>query len=155
MIVGDGPNLAALQAQVDRAGLAENVELVPALAQDEVLALIGSASAFALPCVIGSDGDRDGLPTVLLEAMALGTPAVSTTVNGIPEMIEDDVSGLLVGQRDPTALAGALSRLLGSPVLQARLAAGAHATMRERFSIRSNVAELAARFTASAMAVAA
>jgi glycosyltransferase involved in cell wall biosynthesis len=150
VIVGDGPQRAALQAQVERAGLAGRVQLVPALTQDAVLELIASASAFALPCVVGADGDRDGLPTVLLEAMALGTPAVSTTVAGIPEMIEHGVSGLLVGQREPAALADALARLLGSPDLQARLAAGALAAMRERFSIGRNVAELAWRFATSA-----
>jgi colanic acid/amylovoran biosynthesis glycosyltransferase len=150
VIVGDGPERPALEAQVDRAGLADRVELVPALPQDEVLELIGSASAFALPCVVGADGDRDGLPTVLLEAMALGTPAVSTTVNGIPEMIENGVSGLLVGQRAPAELADAVARVLGSPELQARLAAGALATMGERFCIRHNVMQLARRFATSA-----
>jgi colanic acid/amylovoran biosynthesis glycosyltransferase len=154
VIVGDGPDRARLEAQIAAAGLAGRVELVPALTQDEVLALIGSATAFALPCVIGADGDRDGLPTVLLETMALGTPAVSTTVAGIPEMIEDGVSGLLVGQRDPAALADALGRLLGSAALRERLAGGALDAMHERFSIRRNVAELAAGFAASSASAA-
>jgi glycosyltransferase involved in cell wall biosynthesis len=150
VIVGDGPERASLDAQIARAGLHGRVELVPALAQDEVLALIGSATAFALPCVVGADGDRDGLPTVLLETMALGTPAVSTTVAGVPEMIEDGVSGLLVGQRDPAALADALGRLLGDAALRERVAAGALDAMHERFSIRRNVADLAAGFAAAA-----
>jgi colanic acid/amylovoran biosynthesis glycosyltransferase len=84
--------------------------------------------------------------------MALGTPVVSTTVAGIPEMIDDGRSGVLVGQRDPQALADALERLLSSADLRARLAAGALDVMRERFSIRRNVAELAGRFAASASA---
>ena len=155
VIVGDGPERARLQEQVDRSGLRERVQLLPALAQQDVLALIRCASAFALPCVIGADGDRDGLPTVLLEAMALGIPAVSTTVSGIPEMIEDGVSGLLVGQRQPAALADALGRLLGSEELRARLASGALSVMRERFSIRRNVALLSERFATAAVAVAA
>jgi len=152
VIVGDGPDRERLAAQIARAGLHDRVELVPALAQDEVLALIGSATAFALPCVIGADGDRDGLPTVLLETMAVGTPAVSTTVAGVPEMIQDGVSGLLVGQRDPAALAGALDRLLASGALRERLAAGALAAMHERFSICRNVGGLAAEFAAAATA---
>ena len=152
VIVGDGPERERLEAQIARAGLGGRVELVPALTQDEVLGLIGSATAFALPCVIGADGDRDGLPTVLLEAMALGTPAVSTTVAGVPEMIEDGAGGLLVGQRDPAALAGALDRLLADDGLRERLAAGALEAMHERFSIRRNVAELATGFAASAAA---
>jgi colanic acid/amylovoran biosynthesis glycosyltransferase len=150
VIVGDGPERERLEAQIARAGLQDRVELVPALAQDEVLALIGSATAFALPCVIGADGDRDGLPTVLLETMALGTPAVSTTVAGVPEMIEDGVSGLLVGQRDPGALAQALGRLLASGPLRERLAAAALEAMHDRFSIRRNVADLATGFAAAA-----
>jgi colanic acid/amylovoran biosynthesis glycosyltransferase len=152
IIVGDGPERDRLEAQMQRSGIADRVQLVPALTQQDVLELIGSASVFALPCVIGADGDRDGLPTVLLEAMALGTPVVSTTVAGIPEMIDDGRSGLLVGQRDPQALADALERLLSSGDLRARLAAGALDVMRERFSIRRNVAELAGRFAASASA---
>src|SRR4051812_12986563 len=93
VIVGDGPERGRLEAQIARAGLRDRVELVPALAQDEVLALIGSATAFALPCVIGADGDRDGLPTVLLETMALGTPAVSTTRAGGPGVVGGGGSG--------------------------------------------------------------
>ena len=150
VIVGDGPERATLEAQIAGAGLQDRVELVPALAQDEVLALIGGATAFALPCLVGADGDRDGLPTVLLETMALGTPAVSTTVAGVPAMSADGVSGLLVGQRDPAALADALGRLLADAALRERLAAGALATMHERFSIRRNVAGLAGAFAAAA-----
>jgi colanic acid/amylovoran biosynthesis glycosyltransferase len=149
VIVGDGPERERLEAQARAAGLGDRLQLVPALTQDDVLALIGSAAVFALPCVIGADGDRDGLPTVLLEAMAVGTPVVSTTVAGVPEMIDDGRGGLLVGQRDPEALAGALGRLLGSEELRARLAAGALTVMGERFSIRRNAAELAGRFAAS------
>ena len=152
VIVGDGPERERLEAQIARADLTARVTLVPALTQDEVLALVGSATAFALPCVIGADGDRDGLPTVLLEAMALGTPAVSTTVAGVPEMIEDGVGGLLVGQRDPVALAGALDRLLASEDLRAHLAFGALEAMHDRFSIWRNVGELARRFAAAAAA---
>jgi glycosyltransferase involved in cell wall biosynthesis len=150
VIVGDGPERAALEAQIERGGLTGRVELVPALTQEDVLRLIGSATVFALPCVIGADGDRDGLPTVLLEAMALGTPVVSTTVAGVPEMIDHERSGLLVEQRDPGALADALSRLLGTPELRERLAGRALEIMRERFSIRANVAQLGAHFAESA-----
>src|SRR6266567_1759056 len=71
----------------------------------------GDAAVFAAPCVVGADGDRDGLPTVLVEAMALGTPCVSTDVTGIPELLADDC-GIVVPQHDPTNLAAALERLL-------------------------------------------
>jgi glycosyltransferase involved in cell wall biosynthesis len=92
--------------------------------------------------VIASDGDRDGLPTVLLEAMAMGTPIVSTDVTGIPEVLEDGVTGLSVPQRDSAALAAACLRLLGDTGLRRKLAANARKQIEDRFDIRQNSAEL-------------
>ena len=101
---------------------------------------MAGACAFAAPCVVGEDGNRDGLPTVLLEAMALGTPCVSTGVTGIPEIIRDGETGLLVPQHDPEALAAALERLLTSPRLAAGLAANARRLIEEEFDVDRNAA---------------
>ena len=84
--------------------------------------VVAAAGVLAAPCVHAADGDRDGLPTVLLEAMAVGTPCVSTPVAGIPEAVLADRTGLLVGERDPGALARAIERVLDDAALRVRLA---------------------------------
>jgi colanic acid/amylovoran biosynthesis glycosyltransferase len=96
--------------------------------------------------VLAADGDRDGLPTVLLEAMAIGTPVVSTDVTGIPEILEDGVTGLAIPQRDSSALAGACQRLLEDAGLRKRLSVNARALIEKRFDICQNSAQLRALF---------
>jgi colanic acid/amylovoran biosynthesis glycosyltransferase len=93
---------------------------------------------FAAPCVVSADGDRDGLPTVLLEAMALGTPCVSTDVTGIPEVLRHLDTGLQVAQRSPAALAESLDTLLADPALRVRLARGARRLIEEQFDVDRN-----------------
>lgn len=97
------------------------VEICAAVSQTELRAAYHAADIFALPCRIASDGDRDGIPNVLAEAMSTELPVVSTTVSGIPEMVENDVAGLLVPPDDPAALAAALEKLILSPEWRARL----------------------------------
>ena len=122
------------------------VQLVGLRPRSEVVAHIRDAAVLAAPCVIGSDGDRDGLPTVLLEAMALGTPCVSTDVTGIPELLQGDESGLVVPQHDPAALAAALERLLTDPALRVRLATCARRRVEAEFDIRRTAGQLRAVF---------
>ena len=107
------------------------------------------AAVFAAPCVVGEDGNRDGLPTVLLEAMALGTPCVSTDVTGIPEVIHDGDTGLCVAQHDAEALADALKRLLDDAELRTRLASAARRLIEENFDIHQNAARQRTLITAS------
>jgi colanic acid/amylovoran biosynthesis glycosyltransferase len=135
VIAGDGALAGDLRAQRDRLGLQSVVELPGPLPQTEVRELLGRAAVFAAPCVVGPDGNRDGLPTVLLEAMAAGAPAVSTDVTGIPEVVRDERTGLLVPQHDPIALAGALERLLTDPALATRLSMAARALVERSFDI--------------------
>src|SRR5262249_4731112 len=111
-IIGDGPLRDALQAQIERLDLQDCVELVGARPQNEVIEEMQNAAAVAAPCVIGKDGDRDGLPNVIQEGLALGTPVVSTDVAGIPEVVRDGETGLVVPQHDPPALASAMGQLL-------------------------------------------
>jgi glycosyltransferase involved in cell wall biosynthesis len=146
LVVGQGPDEGALRAQIAEAGLTSCVELLGALAQQRVRELIGQASAMVLPCVVSDSGDRDGLPTVLLEALAGGLPAISTTVAGVPEIIEHETSGLLVPPADPSALANAMERLLDQPDLRARLALAARRKAEKSFDLRANVAHLRRRF---------
>jgi colanic acid/amylovoran biosynthesis glycosyltransferase len=112
VIVGDGPMEDALRARVVRLGLAEVVELAGAKSQPDIIALLGKAGVFALACVTEKSGGKDNLPTVLMEAMAASRPCVSTWLAGVPEMVLDGETGLLVEERDPEAFAEALARLL-------------------------------------------
>jgi glycosyltransferase involved in cell wall biosynthesis len=147
-IVGNGEQEELLRAQIAAAGLADRVELCGALPQEEVVRRMRQAAVFAAPCVVGADGDRDGLPTVLLEAMALGTPCVSTPVTGIPEVLRDDDTGLMVPQHDANALAAALQRLLADAALRVRLAQNARRLMEAQFDIHANAARMRALFAA-------
>jgi len=145
-LVGTGPLAGALADQVERLRLADRVTLHGALPQGDIRRVVGEAAVFAAPCVVGADGNRDGLPTVLLEAMALGTPCVATPVTGIPEVLRDGATGLLVPERDPAALAAALDRLLGDPVLRSRLAGAARRLVEADFDARRQAAAVAEGF---------
>ena len=147
-IVGAGPLEDELLARIARLGLTDRVRLAGALPRGEVVEYLRDASAFALPCVTAADGNRDGLPTVLLEAMALGTPCVSTPVTGIPEVLLDGKTGLMAGERGPEALAAALGRLLDDPALRVRLASEARRMIEAEFDIDANAARLRSVFGA-------
>lgn len=141
-LVGTGPCEADLTAQVQRLGLSGCVRMLGALPQGRVREIVQGAAVFAAPCVVAADGNRDGLPTVLLEAMALGTPSVGTPVTGIPEVVRDGETGLLVPERDPAALAAALRRLLDDAALRARLAGAARALVEQEFDVHRQAARL-------------
>ena len=98
------------------------------MGQAELLREYRRASALCMPCRLLAN-DRDGIPNVLVEAMAAGTPVVATDVSGIPELVEHEVNGLLVPPEDPEALADTLLRLHGDPALAARLAGAGRATV--------------------------
>lgn len=150
-ILGAGDEEAALRAQILRLGLEETVWLSGPRPQAEVIDRVASAAVFAAPCVIGRDGNRDGLPTVLLEAMALGTPCVSTDVTGIPEVIRDEETGLVVSPHDANALAIALGRLLTDMSLRADLARHARALIEAEFDIAHNAARQRGLFATCAL----
>ncbi len=141
-IIGSGELEPALRAMIRDRELEQSVQLLGPRPQKEVMAALQDSSVFAAPCVVGDDGNRDGLPTVLLEAMALGTPCVATDVTGIPEVILHGRTGLIVPQHSPLELADALEGLLAAPDLRAKLAAQARELIEREFDIRRNTAEL-------------
>ena len=148
-IIGDGPLRDDLASRIDGHALGDQVALIGPRPRVEVVEAIRGAAVFAAPCVIADDGDRDGLPTVLLEAMALGTPCVSTDVTGIPEIVRDGSTGLCVPQNDPAALAAALERLLDDGALRVRLSQAARHMMERDFDVAGNAAALRAMFAQS------
>lgn len=127
-----------LRAQIRLRGLNNVVELTGPLPQQEVIKRIQNAAVLAAPCVIGEDGNRDGLPTVLLEAMALGTPCVSADVTGIPELIQDGVTGLIVPQRNALDLSQRIGELLSDAALRIRLSKNARRLIERDFDIQHN-----------------
>ena len=141
-IVGDGEMREPLTRQVAAAGLEECVALLESRPQEALLELYRGATLFALPCIVTDNGDRDGIPNVLVEAMRLGVPVVSTQVSGIPELIKNEQTGLLVPPRDASALADALARLLDDPCLRDRLADAAARHVLHEFDLARNAGRL-------------
>jgi glycosyltransferase involved in cell wall biosynthesis len=147
-VVGDGPLRGELRAAAERLGV--NARFLGPLPQEDVLHRYRRAAVYCLPCVVAGSGDRDGLPTSVLEAMALGVPVVTTAVSGLPEAVIDGETGLLVPQHDPEALAAAIERLLTDRELAARLSARARRHVEERFALERSVARLRALFPEAA-----
>ena len=150
-IVGDGDERDALEVLIADYEMGDDIKLAGAMTQADVIALLRRAALFTLPCVVGADGNRDGLPTVLLEAMALGVPVVSTRVTGVPEIIDHGQTGLLVEERDAVGLAAALSELLQSSDLRQRLGNGGREKVVRQFNAADNVKQLAAHFSTDAV----
>jgi glycosyltransferase involved in cell wall biosynthesis len=139
-IIGDGALRADLESRIERLGLTGQIELIGPRPQNEVIKEMHQAAVLAMPCIVGEDGDRDGLPNVIQEALALGTPVVSTDVAGIPELVRDRETGLQVPQGDPVALATALDRLLTDADLRVVLARQGRELIEAEFDIRRNTA---------------
>ena len=144
-LVGDGPLREQLTALAAEQGA--DVRFLGSLDHDEVLACYRRAAVFSLPCVIASTGDRDGLPTAVLEAMASGLPAVTTGVNGLAEAVIDGETGLVVPPRDPAALAAAIGSLIDDPARAERLGARAREHVAATFSLVDSATRLRMLFT--------
>jgi glycosyltransferase involved in cell wall biosynthesis len=136
-IFGGGPLHDELIARTYAAGLAEHVRFHGARTQDSIIAAYQRAGLFVLAPVITESGDRDGIPNVLVEAMACGLPVISTRVSGIPELITDGIDGLLVDPHDPVALARGIARVLTDSDFAARLGMAARRKVEQRFDIRT------------------
>lgn len=147
-VVGGGGLEAPLRTQADALGIGERVRWHGSLPHDRVVGHFAGADLFVLASRIGADGDRDGLPNVLMEAHLLGAACVATRVSGTPELIEHEVNGLLVAPRDHGAMAAALERAIADPALRARLAEAGRGVMATRFSFDDGVTRIAARLTA-------
>lgn len=147
-IVGEGPMRRELETAAARYGV--HASFLGALPNEQVLERYRRATVFCLPCVVAESGDRDGLPTSVLEAMALGLPVVTTSLNGLAEAVVHEETGLVVPGRDPASLADALERLLGDPALRERLARNARNRIEEHFALDRSVALLRSLFPEAA-----
>jgi glycosyltransferase involved in cell wall biosynthesis len=146
--VGGGPLLADLQAEAARLGIADRITWHGALAAERVLEAYRAADLFVLASRIAPDGDRDGLPNVLLEAGAMELAVVASRVAAVPELIEDGVNGALVPPDGPAALAAAITALIADPAARLRLGRAGRARVLERFAMAPGIDRLAARLRA-------
>ena len=135
-----------LAGRLERAAAGLPVRFLGAQPQERVAAELRKADLFALACRIAPDGDRDGLPNVLMEAASQGLPAVSTRVSAVPEFVRSGKTGLLVEPEDPHAFAAALAALIRNPAERAAMGRAAHARLRTAFSFEAGIDRLAARF---------
>ena len=148
-IVGEhGEHEAELRRQIDAHGLKDHVRLVGPMEQSRLYTQYQRADIFCLPCRVLDNGDRDGLPNVLMEAMACGLPVVTTPVSGIPEIIKDGQNGTLVPPDDAEALANAIQRISSDRMFARNLGRAGRLTVLERFDGDKTAMELAALFAA-------
>jgi colanic acid/amylovoran biosynthesis glycosyltransferase len=146
IIAGDGPQRPLLEELIAEHQLQGKVRLIGIVFQEQLGDYLNRADMFILPCIIARNGDRDGVPVALMEAMAMEIPTISTYVSGIPELIKDGQSGLLVREKDATALADAIERLLEDTELRDRLGKNARQKIIQEFNIRKSGAQLGALF---------
>jgi colanic acid/amylovoran biosynthesis glycosyltransferase len=141
-IIGKGPDAGRLKRLVCDCGLEDWVVLAGARQRDDVLDAYRRSDLFVLASVVSQAGDRDGIPVVLMEAMAMQIPAISTRVSGIPELVRHTDTGWLVPERDATAIADAIVHLASDDKLRDRLTHDGRALVEREFEIRSNVSRL-------------
>lgn len=135
LVVGDGPLRAALVERIEKKKLQKHVVLPGRIDHHALSRLYNACDVFVLPCIETEDGDRDGMPNVLLEAMAAGKPAISSRVAGIPELIEDGVHGFLVDPGDARGVAEALAELHNNPARAEAMGRAGRKRILQRFDL--------------------
>jgi glycosyltransferase involved in cell wall biosynthesis len=141
-IIGEGPLEDELRRQIEELDLREEVRLLGPKPQHEIVEHLANATVLVLPSVIDPEGGMDNLPTVIMEAMAASLPVISTSLGGIPEMIVENKTGLLVSPADPNALARAMEKLIVDLPLAQRLGENGRKRAEELFSIEKNAGAL-------------
>ena len=148
--VGGGPLAKQLEHKAEALGLADRIRWCGAMAQADVLALYRAADLFALASRIADDGDRDGLPNVLMEAQSQAVACVASDVSAIHELIIDGATGVLVPPQQPEALARALQDLIQDPARRHQLGQAGRARVAAQFGMQPNIERLALKFGLSA-----
>ena len=142
VLVGEGPLRPDLERRIAELGLRDLVELAGALPQNEVARRLGESSVFVLPSVVAPDGQMEGIPVALMEAMAAGRPVVASDLSGIPELVQHGVSGFLTRPGDAEGIAAALKRLIDEPGLGRELGERGREKVEREFRLDVNVAGL-------------
>jgi glycosyltransferase involved in cell wall biosynthesis len=146
LVYGEGPQREALETLIRELALENVVELPGSILQDDLIEIYRQAAVFALPCQVLENGDRDGLPNVIVEAMSMEIPVVSTEVSGVPELVEHGVNGFLVPPRAPEPLAAHLEMLLRDAALRRRFAQAGRQRVLAEFSLEHNTRRVLALF---------
>jgi glycosyltransferase involved in cell wall biosynthesis len=148
-IIGDGPERGRLAGLARELDLGDRIALDGARSRREIMDLYRQADVFALTPFVTEDGDRDGIPTAILEAMASGVPVVTTAVAGIPEVVTPGVQGLVERPHDVEGIAASIATLLDDARMRRRLGSAGRRTVQQQFDVRNSAAELAALFGAA------
>ena len=148
-IIGDGELRASLQSQIDAAQLRDHVYLCGVAKQEEVRRKLRESALFVLACEQTEEGQQDGIPVALMEAMSCGVPVVSTRVSGVPELIEDGRCGILVKQRDAAALSSAMELVLTDRRQAKDLALAGRQKVVDEFAVAANAGKIGDLFTSS------
>jgi glycosyltransferase involved in cell wall biosynthesis/Ser/Thr protein kinase RdoA (MazF antagonist) len=149
LVVGEGVERARLESLIDELEMRERVQLLGARTQREVASLLAGADLFVLPSTVAPDGQMEGIPVALMEAMASGLPVVATRISGIPELVEDGINGRLVPHADAQALADAIISLYKSEAMRREMGERGREKVTAEFGLRENVAKLRALFQAA------
>jgi colanic acid/amylovoran biosynthesis glycosyltransferase len=147
-IIGSGPRKKLLCDRIKRYGLENIVHLVGNLHHHAVIDILAFSDIMVLPCVTARDGNAEGIPNALKEAMALGLPVISTLQSGIQELVEQDVSGILVPERNSDALAKAMIQLLETPACWESMGAAGRAKIEADFDLDQHLTRLESYFYA-------
>ncbi|MGB3179424.1 MAG: glycosyltransferase family 4 protein, partial [Albidovulum sp.] len=144
--VGGGAEISTLKSLAKSLEIDDRITWHGALDQEEVLDLYRRSDIFALACRIAANGDRDGLPNVLVEASSQGLVSLSTNISGVPELLEDGRSGIVIPSEDPAAMAAALERVIRDPDLRRRLGQAAEIRVRKEFDFQASIDQLKSLF---------
>ena len=137
LIVGEGPLRKTLQALIEELDLDQDISLLGWRQQQEIVDLLSQSQILLAPSITASDGDQEGIPVVLMEAMAMGLPVVSTWHSGIPELVKDGSSGFLVPEKDVEATAEKLALLVNKPTLRTEMGLKGRKYVKENFNVHA------------------
>ena len=146
VIGGDGDQMPLIRQKIADYGLEDDVTLLGFVMQEDLQTWLDQAAMLILPCIVAADGDVDGIPVTLMEAMAKQVPVVSTAVSGIPELIEDGIDGILVAPKDAAALADGIQTLLENRELAEKIGAAGREKVIAEFDVFQNAERLAQLF---------